>query len=260
MDLYYDPANAAKLTEWIAVHVARPRDAKLIQQDAAKNFDQGYKGYADKLEETASSPFLFPTRSSCRKRRSASAIGRTRCAEMGLDLHADLPELSPTTERGRRDVRRGTDPRCQASGRPEGAPEARALLPAHAGRCVPDPVLHRAARPHAVTCSERRLALWGVPVDVRVRELRRRAVQYGVQFLRALVARDDRDGAPRCCSPIPWPTGSRSTAGSLKTVAPVPVAAAVLHLLRDPDGGVELHPVRQRHHLRDPEEPRPAAR
>ena len=42
--------------------------------------------------------------------------------------------------------------------------------------------------------------------------------------------------------------------GKLQDRVPVPVAAAVLHLVRDPNGGVELHPVRRRHHLRDAEE------
>jgi spermidine/putrescine transport system substrate-binding protein len=60
MDFYYNPENATKLTEWILYMSPVPETQKLIQQDAAKNFDQGYKGYATKLEETASSPFLYP--------------------------------------------------------------------------------------------------------------------------------------------------------------------------------------------------------
>jgi spermidine/putrescine transport system substrate-binding protein len=60
MDFYYDPVNATKLTEWILYMSPVPETQKLIQQDAEKNFDQGYKGYANKLEETANSPFLYP--------------------------------------------------------------------------------------------------------------------------------------------------------------------------------------------------------
>jgi spermidine/putrescine transport system substrate-binding protein len=60
MDFYYDPANATKLTEWILYMSPVPETQKLIQEDADKNFDQGYKGYARKLEATANSPFLYP--------------------------------------------------------------------------------------------------------------------------------------------------------------------------------------------------------
>jgi spermidine/putrescine transport system substrate-binding protein len=60
MDFYYEPENATKLTEWILYMSPVPETQKLIQRDAEKNFDQGYKGYANKLEATAKSPFLYP--------------------------------------------------------------------------------------------------------------------------------------------------------------------------------------------------------
>ena len=60
MDFYYEPENAKKLTEWILYMSPVPQTQKLIMEDAEKNFDQGYKGYARKLEATANSPFLYP--------------------------------------------------------------------------------------------------------------------------------------------------------------------------------------------------------
>jgi hypothetical protein len=38
-----------------------PKTQELIQKDAEKAEDQGYKGYANKLYQTAQSPFLYPS-------------------------------------------------------------------------------------------------------------------------------------------------------------------------------------------------------
>ena len=38
-----------------------PATQELIAKDAEKNFDQGYKGYANKLKETAENEFLYPS-------------------------------------------------------------------------------------------------------------------------------------------------------------------------------------------------------
>jgi spermidine/putrescine-binding protein len=60
MDFYYEPEIATMLTEWITYMSPVPETQELILEDARKNFEQGYKGYANKLEATAKSPFLFP--------------------------------------------------------------------------------------------------------------------------------------------------------------------------------------------------------
>ena len=60
MDFYYDPEIATMVTEWVLYMSPVPKTQELIKRDAEANFDQGYKGYASKLEATAKSPFLYP--------------------------------------------------------------------------------------------------------------------------------------------------------------------------------------------------------
>jgi len=61
MDFYYNPEIATMLTEWILYMSPVPATQELIQKDAEKNFDQGYKGYASKLQATAENEFLYPS-------------------------------------------------------------------------------------------------------------------------------------------------------------------------------------------------------
>jgi spermidine/putrescine transport system substrate-binding protein len=61
MDFYYKPEIATMLTEWILYMSPVPETKKLIEEDAQTNFEQGYKGYANKLEATAKSEFLYPS-------------------------------------------------------------------------------------------------------------------------------------------------------------------------------------------------------
>jgi len=61
MDFYYNPDIATMLTEWILYMSPVPATQELIQKDAEKNFDQGYKGYASKLQATAENEFLYPS-------------------------------------------------------------------------------------------------------------------------------------------------------------------------------------------------------
>ena len=61
MDFYYDPENATKLTEWVLYMSPVPETQRLIEQDAARAEEQGFKGYANKLYETARSEFLYPS-------------------------------------------------------------------------------------------------------------------------------------------------------------------------------------------------------
>jgi spermidine/putrescine transport system substrate-binding protein len=61
MDFYYDPAVATTLTEWILYMSPVPETQSLIEQDAQRAEDQGFKGYANKLYQTARSPFLYPS-------------------------------------------------------------------------------------------------------------------------------------------------------------------------------------------------------
>jgi spermidine/putrescine-binding protein len=61
MDHYYDPKVATKVTEWVLYMSPVSETQELIEKDAEKAEDQGYKGYANKLYETARSEFLYPT-------------------------------------------------------------------------------------------------------------------------------------------------------------------------------------------------------
>jgi spermidine/putrescine transport system substrate-binding protein len=61
MDYYYDPKVATDVTEWVLYMSPVPKTQELIQKDAEKAEDQGYKGYANKLYQTAQSPFLYPS-------------------------------------------------------------------------------------------------------------------------------------------------------------------------------------------------------
>lgn len=60
MDFYYDPKIATLVTEWVLYMSPVPATQERIRKDAQKAEDQGYKGYAKKLYDTANSPFLYP--------------------------------------------------------------------------------------------------------------------------------------------------------------------------------------------------------
>jgi spermidine/putrescine transport system substrate-binding protein len=61
MDFYYDPEVATMVTEWVLYMSPVPETQRLIEQDAARAEEQGFKGYANKLYRTARSPFLYPS-------------------------------------------------------------------------------------------------------------------------------------------------------------------------------------------------------
>ena len=60
MDFYYDPKIAAMVTEWVLYMSPVPATQDLIIKDADEAQEQGYKGYANKLYQTAKSPYLYP--------------------------------------------------------------------------------------------------------------------------------------------------------------------------------------------------------
>ena len=60
MDFYYDPKIATMVTEWVLYMSPVPETKELIAKDAEQAFEDGFKGYAKKLEATAQSPFLYP--------------------------------------------------------------------------------------------------------------------------------------------------------------------------------------------------------
>jgi len=61
MDWYYDPKIATEVTEWVLYNSPVKGVQNLIIKDADQAQAQGYKGYANKLYETAHNEFLFPT-------------------------------------------------------------------------------------------------------------------------------------------------------------------------------------------------------
>jgi spermidine/putrescine transport system substrate-binding protein len=61
MDWYYDPKIATEVTEWVLYNSPVKGVQELITKDADKAQAQGYKGYANKLYETAKNQYLFPT-------------------------------------------------------------------------------------------------------------------------------------------------------------------------------------------------------
>ena len=61
MDFYYDPEIATMVTEWILYMSPVPQTQGMIEQDAARAEEQGFKGYANKLYQTARSEFLYPS-------------------------------------------------------------------------------------------------------------------------------------------------------------------------------------------------------
>jgi spermidine/putrescine transport system substrate-binding protein len=61
MDFYYDPEVATLVTEWVLYMSPVPQTQQLIERDAERAEQQGFKGYANKLYQTARSPFLYPS-------------------------------------------------------------------------------------------------------------------------------------------------------------------------------------------------------
>jgi spermidine/putrescine transport system substrate-binding protein len=61
MDFYYDPQVATMVTEWVLYMSPVPQTQELIEADAAQAERQGFKGYANKLYQTARSQFLYPS-------------------------------------------------------------------------------------------------------------------------------------------------------------------------------------------------------
>jgi len=61
MDFYYRPDIATMVTEWVLYMSPVPKTQELILADAKKAEAQNYKGYANKLYQTAKSPYLYPS-------------------------------------------------------------------------------------------------------------------------------------------------------------------------------------------------------
>jgi spermidine/putrescine transport system substrate-binding protein len=61
MDFYYDPKVATMVTEWVLYMSPVPQTQELIVQDAEAAEEDGFKGYANKLYQTAESEFLYPS-------------------------------------------------------------------------------------------------------------------------------------------------------------------------------------------------------
>jgi spermidine/putrescine transport system substrate-binding protein len=61
MDFYYQPKVAVDITEWVLYISPVEGVQELIRRHAEQARDDGYKGYATKLEATADEPFLFPS-------------------------------------------------------------------------------------------------------------------------------------------------------------------------------------------------------
>jgi spermidine/putrescine transport system substrate-binding protein len=61
MDFYYDPEVATMVTEWVLYMSPVPQTQELIERDADRAEEQGFKGYANKLYQTARSQFLYPS-------------------------------------------------------------------------------------------------------------------------------------------------------------------------------------------------------
>ncbi len=60
MDYYYRPEVAKMVTEWVLYLSPVPATQELIVKDAQNAEEQGYKGYARKLDETAKNPYAYP--------------------------------------------------------------------------------------------------------------------------------------------------------------------------------------------------------
>jgi spermidine/putrescine transport system substrate-binding protein len=60
MDYVYQPEIAQMITEWVLYMSPVPETQQLIRDHAEEAFDDGTKGYANKLTLTAESPFLYP--------------------------------------------------------------------------------------------------------------------------------------------------------------------------------------------------------
>jgi spermidine/putrescine transport system substrate-binding protein len=60
MDYVYQPEIAQMITEWVLYMSPVPETQQLIRDHAQKAFDDGDKGYANKLTQTADSPYLYP--------------------------------------------------------------------------------------------------------------------------------------------------------------------------------------------------------
>jgi spermidine/putrescine transport system substrate-binding protein len=61
MDFYYDPKVATMVAEWVLYMTPVKGVRELILKDADQAVEDGYKGYANKLYETANSDYLFPS-------------------------------------------------------------------------------------------------------------------------------------------------------------------------------------------------------
>jgi spermidine/putrescine transport system substrate-binding protein len=61
MDYVYKPEIATMITEWVLYMSPVPETQDLIRQDAQEAEEKGWMGYANKLQATADSPYLYPT-------------------------------------------------------------------------------------------------------------------------------------------------------------------------------------------------------
>ena len=60
MDFYYQPKVATMVSEWVLYMTPVDGVKELITKDADQAVEDGYKGYANKLYQTAKSDYLFP--------------------------------------------------------------------------------------------------------------------------------------------------------------------------------------------------------
>jgi len=60
MDFYYEPKVATMVAEWVLYMTPVNGVRDLILKDAEQAVEDGYKGYANKLNATAESDYLFP--------------------------------------------------------------------------------------------------------------------------------------------------------------------------------------------------------
>jgi len=61
MDFFYRPEVATMVQEWVFYISPADGTKELILEDAAAAEEEGSKGYANKLRQTAENPYLFPT-------------------------------------------------------------------------------------------------------------------------------------------------------------------------------------------------------
>ena len=262
MDFVYKPEIAQLITEWVPTCRRCPAVQDLIAEHADEASGSVRRRPARRRRRARS---CGPTTRCSSERRSAGTSRPTRSARSGTpsSSRSRRPRVAqrpgqraraPDGDRhGRGRVTSRRSERTSSWPSAGGASRTGCWRPAR----LPGARVHRPADPGRLhVAPERRPALRRVHVHLGVRQLRGAPSASTGSFYRAsLVYSGARDAARASCSAYPMAYWIAFYGGQVEGHAVLPDPGAVLRVVRDPHGAVEVHPGRRRRALRPAEEP-----